>query len=330
MFRLSTIVLLILVSHLVILPGCDKKQADASASSAASTAKLENRVITSFYPVEYFAQRIAGGLVPVVSPLPEDEDAIFWQPSREQIQQYQQSRLIVINGASFEKWVETASLPLSRVCDTARPLAKDLVKFETTKHSHGSGGMHSHEGTDGHTWVDPNNAVIQSEQILLSMSAAWPEHEKAFRDNWNALRDDLMKLDARMRTIVPRFAGVRVVTNHPAYNYIAKRYAFTLKNFDVPPDEPLAPAELTKIKAYLEAGSGPAIMLMEDAPIEALATALVAAGVTPVPFPPAENLGAEDRKAGLDYLKIMNESLDQLERALPTAATAPSQPAPGT
>jgi zinc transport system substrate-binding protein len=288
---------------------------------------MEDRVMTTCYPVEYFAQRIAGGLVPVVNPLPEDQDAIFWQPSREQIQQYQCARLIVINGASFEKWVHTAALPLSRLCDTARPLASDLIPFESTNHSHGAGGTHAHEGTDGHTWLDPNNAVLQSEQILLSMSASWPEHERAFRDNWNALRDDLMQLDARFRTIFSRQTGVRVVANHPAYNYLAKRYAFTLKNFDVPPDQPLAPEELAKIKSFLAPATGPVIMLIEDAPTEELAAALKAASVTPVPFLPLENLAAEDRKAGLDYLKIMHASLDRLENSLP--ATPPSQPAPG-
>jgi zinc transport system substrate-binding protein len=65
---------------------------------------------------------------------------------------FQQANLIVVNGASFEKGLAKVTLAESRVVDTAKPLADELIVLtETVTHTHGPQGKHSHEGIDGHT-----------------------------------------------------------------------------------------------------------------------------------------------------------------------------------
>ena len=68
----------VLFSLIVILLAC-------GGSDPAQNGKREGPpvVYTTFYPTTYFAQRIGGDLVKVVCPLPEGEDAIFWQPDDE-------------------------------------------------------------------------------------------------------------------------------------------------------------------------------------------------------------------------------------------------------
>jgi ABC-type Zn uptake system ZnuABC Zn-binding protein ZnuA len=77
------------------LAGCGGE----GAASSAAAPSIDPAVRTSFYPATYFAERIAGGLVPVESPLPEGEDPIFWTPDAETIGLYQRAKLIVLNGA---------------------------------------------------------------------------------------------------------------------------------------------------------------------------------------------------------------------------------------
>lgn len=62
-------------------------------------------VFTTFYPTTYFAQRIAGEFAEVVCPLPEGADPIFGHPEADQVLTYQAADLVIVNGASFEKWV---------------------------------------------------------------------------------------------------------------------------------------------------------------------------------------------------------------------------------
>ncbi|MFZ4574660.1 MAG: metal ABC transporter solute-binding protein, Zn/Mn family [Phycisphaerales bacterium] len=291
----------------VALIGCD-----GSNSGSAPAAKVD-AVMTTFYPTEYFASRISGGAVKVECPLPDDADPAYWQPPAEALTRYQNATLVVLNGANFENWVRTASLPFSRTCDTAKVFEGEFIKFEGVKHSHGAQGEHSHEGIDGHTWLDPVNAQRQAEQVLLAMTRAWPQHEKAMRDNFATLDTDLKRLDARLR-VVSAAGPVAVLASHPAYNYLGRRYGWTVTNVDFPPDEAPTTERLAALKSAL--GGAPGLMLFEEAPLPEIATALEAMQVKSVAFVPTESLSAADRTAGRDYLTSMNDNIDTLARAL--------------
>ena len=142
-----------------------------------------NTVYTTFYPTTDWTRQIVGSQLEVVCPLPEDADAIYWQPSPEIIAAYQGAALVVVNGAEFEKWVEKVSLPRGRTVDTARGFEKEFVTYESVTHSHGPEGEHTHEGIDGHTWVDPLLAARQAEAILAALVKHFPAHEETFRKN---------------------------------------------------------------------------------------------------------------------------------------------------
>ena len=99
---------IIILSFLLICLGCSPSKKDTD-----NPEPLESDIIvTSFYPTTYFAERISGGLVPVVCLLPEDEDPIYWKPSSDAIVQFQAASLVILNGAEFEKWPNFVSLPL--------------------------------------------------------------------------------------------------------------------------------------------------------------------------------------------------------------------------
>ena len=165
--------------------------------TAAGFADDRPTVYTTFYPTTYFAQRIGGDVAQVVCPCPADADPAYWMPKDEAIAAYQKADLIVINGASFEKWLPKVTLPESRIVDTARPLRDTLIKLEqAVTHSHGPEGEHVHHGIDGHTWVDPMNAKTQAREILKALVRKLPAQKVAFERNFAALAKDLDVLDA--------------------------------------------------------------------------------------------------------------------------------------
>ena len=287
----------------------------ACSDPVDETAKTgEMPVFTTFYPTTYFAERIAGGLVEVVCPVPEGADPIFWQPERDVLARYQRASLVIVNGAGFEKWIEQASLPTSRMVDTARSFERDFITFESaTTHSHGAGGEHTHEGLDGHTWLDPELAREQARAILDALKGRWPDHAEAFDAGYRALTLDLEALGTRLAAV--EFAGATVLCSHPAYNYIAQRYAWPITNFDLDPDGALGEEQLDEIRGAVPEGAQ-GLMLWESAPRAETVTALAALGVQCVEFSPCELLGAAERAAGKDYLSVMGENLDRLEGAL--------------
>ena len=83
---------------------------------------------------------------------------------------FQNAKLVILNGAEFEKWPTFVSLPLSKTIESVNLPPEELVKYEDSiSHRHGLSGEHSHEGIDGHTWLDPVMAKLQSKTILDAM-----------------------------------------------------------------------------------------------------------------------------------------------------------------
>jgi zinc transport system substrate-binding protein len=293
-----------------------KPPARPSATPAHAPAEpaptRRDQVLATTYPVAYLAERIAGGLVRVELPVPPEADPAQWTPGRSELRRFQSAELVVTNGAHFEKWLATASLPATRTIDTAQSFEREFIKFAPTTHSHGPGGAHSHEGIDGHTWLDPLNAKRQGAAILGAMIKRFPQHERAFITQAAALDRDLDALDKRLTSIGRRAAGATILANHPAYNYLAKRYAIKIINLDIDPGQEPSPADRKTITEAIPANAR-GIMLFESEPTPALADMLLNTLRTkPVVFSPGESR----EPGGPDYLAVMNANVDRLMSAL--------------
>jgi len=281
-----------------------------AAPASGGAPELEQAVYTTFHPTTWMAETIAGGLVAVVCPLPAGEDPIFWRPERETLARYARARLVVVNGAGLEKWVETASLPPSRVVVSAGAFEDEWLTYASaTTHSHGSSGAHTHTGLDGHTWLDPIHALAQSRAILDAMCAAFPEDADAFRASHAEVARELSELDAAFAELAPKLRDVNVIASHPAYDYLARRYAFDVTNLDLDPEAALD----EESKAALTAAVKPGVrnlLLWESPPGEA-ALAAVPDAVRSIVVTPAEN-----PEAGESFPALMRANAARLAEAL--------------
>ncbi|MAY75621.1 MAG: hypothetical protein CMJ31_13080 [Phycisphaerae bacterium] len=298
-------VLFALLASIAASTGC------RPSGSTSDTERGDGVIRTTFYPTQYFAERIAGGAVVVECPLPDGEDPATWRPSAEAVNAYQNASIAIVNGSNFEKWVITAPLPRSRVVDTGEAIERPIVIETGETHSHGAQGLHTHKGIDGHTWVDPTNALSQAEVIYDAMVEWWPEHEESFRAGFAELKKNLTALEAELGTIDA--SGVTLLAAHPAYNYLARRRGWEITNFDLDPDAPAANQQLMAVRVAVdEAASGQRlIMLWESAPIEATREALSSMGVESVVFAPVESKPAEG-----DYVTAMRANIERLKAAI--------------
>lgn len=326
---------------MLTLAGCNESSPDAPA------AALDDAVLATFYPTHYFAQRIAGDLVPVRSPLPEGEDPIFWQPDAEAMALYQNARLVITNGAEFEKWAAGAALPRARTIESLSEDDLDAtggpITMESTTHSHGPGGEHTHEGLDGHTWVSPDIAIVQARNIAEAMQAAWPDHAEAFDNNLATLIEDLEMLRTSLEDLTPNVQDYRLLASHPAYNYLARDLGWDVHNLDLDPEDEDTQAVVDAVHDALHHhedhahehghdeghdhdhahdegaadhehthGDKPVILLWEGQPTDAIRAALAdELGVTSILFSPAEGTPDEG-----DYMDLMRANLDRLREAV--------------
>jgi zinc transport system substrate-binding protein len=202
-----------------------------------------------------------------------------------------------------------------------------LLVITGTVHSHGAAGTHTHEGVDGHTWIDPLNAAEQADALLIAMCRAWPEHERSFAARIEPLRADLADLDLRVRRISPFVRSKLLVATHPAYGYLARRHEWTLHDVDMPPESAPSPSAIERLAALRMSASGmPAVILFEKPPCDAIDAWLrTQSGLTAVVFDPCET--EPDGRAGpSDYLQVMRDNIDRLAAAVGARADNSENP----
>ncbi len=266
-------------------------------------------VYTVNYPLQYFAQRIAGDHAEVVFPAPPGVDPAFWQPDAAAIGDFQRADLILLNGAGYAKWISRVSLPRRKVVDTSAGFRERYITTEGgMTHSHGREGDHSHAGTAFTTWLDFGQAVAQAKAVRDALSGKLPAQRETFDSNFRALEHDLLALDARLAAIFARDPAKPLFASHPVYQYLARRYGLNLKSLlwepDVvaPPDQWLALAEMHK-------GHPAAWMLWEADPDGANIRRLEETGLRSTVFDPCGN-----RPADGDFLSVMTKNADNMDR----------------
>lgn len=296
----------LLLVPLVLLTSCDQ--------SPVSRPAAPTPILTTFYPTTYFATRIASGKLAIDCPCPANVDPAEWTPTREALARYQAAPLILVNGASYEQWLSSASLIPSRIIDTSGSFRDSYLSYGTITHNHGPGGAHTHAGVDAHTWLDPINAQAQAASILAAFTAHAPSDTAVFSAAFASLERDLAALDTRFRELSPLAKNAVILASHPAYGYLARRYGWTITNVDVPPDEepPRAGWQAVLDAAQAAPADAPRLLLFESEPLSATRERLLRDwGFTAVVFSPCET-----PQGGADYLARMNANLDSLRDSL--------------
>jgi zinc transport system substrate-binding protein len=297
----------------IVLAGCKpSKEAPAEkAAEAPATAKSgKPQVLVANYPLQYFAQRIAGDAVEVRFLAPKDEDPAFWQPDEAAITAFQNADLILMNGATYSKWADKVTLPESKVVDTSAAFASNLIQVrDATTHSHGPGGEHSHNGTAFTTWIDFKQASMQAQAVSDALAKLVPAAKEAITKNTQSLKDELEALDGGMSVISRRLVQYPLVASHPVYHYLARRYGLDLKFVLWEPDTVLDAQALNDLSAVL-AGHRARWMIWESEPSKENVDKLAAMGLHSLVFDPCGNVPARG-----DFMTVMKANVEAMEKA---------------
>ncbi len=218
--------------------GCERSEQSAAMPSAKGAATAKPTVYVVNYPLQYFAERIAGDAAEIVFPAPTGEDPAYWQPDADTINAYQKADLILLNGASYARWVDHATLPASKVIDTSRAFQDEFIELEgAIKHAHGPEGKHAHTDLAFTTWLDPTLAVQHATAIRDALTRRLPDRAEELSRNFEALESDLESLDAQLAALTADHGDVPLLASHPVYQYFARRYGLNLKSLHWEPGE---------------------------------------------------------------------------------------------
>jgi len=294
----------------LFLPGCDSREKD---NELVEQAPVDTRlsIFAVNYPLAYFAERIGRDLVRVSFPVPVDADPASWQPSAKVIIEFQQADLILLNGAGYARWVESASLPNNRLVDTSRGFRDRLIRLEDVTHSHGPAGGHSHGSMASSTWLDPQLALEQARAIRDALVTYRPEKQAEIDSRFSLLERDLLALDEQLTTTFAAIDEQGILYSHPVYQYLARRFTPAARSLSWEPDVVPGDGDLRQLRDML-AEEAAYVLVWEREPYAVTVELLEQEGLRSVAFDLVAN-----RPASGDYLARMQWNLENLARAAP-------------
>jgi ABC-type Zn uptake system ZnuABC Zn-binding protein ZnuA len=165
-------------------------------------------------------RNVAGDRVTVDALLPAGADPHSYQPTPQDVARISESKLLLINGADYEHFLEA----LLENTDGERTVIEASAGISPRTDAALENGM------DPHLWLDPNHVVVYAENIRDALTHFDPEGEAIYRSNADGYTAELKDLDSWIVSQVDQIPTDRrlLVTNHEAFGYFAERYGFTV------------------------------------------------------------------------------------------------------
>jgi len=264
------------------------------------------RIFASNYPLAFFAEEITGN--PEWLILPDiDDDPSIWHPSIEDITAMQQCNVVLLNGATYERWLQKVSLSENRTVITSAPFRDQYLFIEEgPTHSHGPTGEHSDAGTAFTTWLDLWQATQQALMIKNALVIAGVGREENIEANFRKLQFELLLLDSTIMVITRGHSDVPLFASHPVYQYFSRRYRLNIKSVHWEPGSFPDEAIWQKLET-LHNTHRAAWMIWEDEPLPESVERLEKMGIQSVVYDPCGN-----RPDDGDFMTVMNSNVANL------------------
>ena len=91
-------------------------------------------------------------------------------------------------------------------------------------HGHQHGHHREHGDVDFHVWLDPENAVLMTYEIIEALSVADPDNAARYESNGYALIDRLDELIAEIDAELAQVRDKPFIVLHDAYRYFEQRF----------------------------------------------------------------------------------------------------------
>lgn len=294
-----------------VLSGCGALSDDGGAGNG-------RRIAAAFYPLQYVAERVAGGHFEVDNLTQAGQEPHDLGLKVKQTAELTEARLVIFEhgfqpavDAAVEENAEGEVLDVADAVDL-----QPFVEHEGEGHEDATDGDedgHEHGDLDPHFWQDPLLMADLGDEVAARLADLDSEHADDFAANADALRADMETLDREFADGLSDCERDTVVVNHDAFGYLA-RYGLHLEPISgfSPGAEP-TPADLGELQELIRRDRITTVFsetLVSPKTAETLADDL---GIEADVLDPIEGLTDETR--GEDYVSLMRSNLQRLSKA---------------
>jgi zinc/manganese transport system substrate-binding protein len=218
---LAIVVLPFVVLVVAALAGCD------GTSSGSGGGKLD--VVATTTQIGDWARQAGGNEVDVHQILRANTDPHEYEPRPADIQATAGADLVFTNGDGLDHWA-------ARLVDQAggNPEVVELGDGLPTQLPGESGPEAS--SVDPHWWHDPLNAVAAVRKLASALERADPTGRAGIASRARLYEAKLRSLDGQIHRCLTRIPASRrkLVTDHDAFGYFARRYGITVVGAVIP------------------------------------------------------------------------------------------------
>lgn len=288
---------LVIASIAIVSVACETGSNDDTGTS----------VVTTLYPLEYFAQRIGGDDVSVTNLLKPGVEAHDFDPTPADIRKLEAADVIIYNGSGFEPWIDRA---LSTISSSGGP--RLIVEASREWRQESDAGE-----IDPHVWLDPLKATELVKLIRDSLANANPDGAAIYATSATGLLTELLSLHQSFLNGLRECTQNTFVMSHAAFGHLAERYGLEqIPISGLSPEAAPGPADLARIVDTIQKLGIKYIMvepIVSAAYAETLAREINA---EMLPLHPLESLTSDESKSGENYFSIMETNLENLRLAL--------------
>lgn len=284
---------------ILLISSCGRQ----TGSSAGTNVPV---ILTSTTILADITRQVAGDRLNIDSLLPVGSDPHSYQPTPQDIAKVSESKLIIVNGAGYETFLD----PLLKNADGQRTLIEASAGISPRKNA---------QGIDPHMWLDPDLVIQYVGNIRDALIQVDPTGEAAYKSNADAYTAALKQLDAWIVEQVDQIPAEKrlLVTNHEAFGYFADRYGFKVIGTvieSLSSDASPSAQQLAALIDQIKASKAPAIFL--DASDNATLAQQIAAetGVKVITDLHLESL--TDGAPAATYIDMMKYNVTQIVNAL--------------
>lgn len=266
-----------------------------AACGGGSDGDARTRVVTSFYPLQYVAQRVAGDHADVVN---------LTQPGREphdlELDFRRTAALADADVVLYEKGFQ--------------PAVDEAVDQSSLEHVVDASRAAHLSGDDPHFWLDPTRLGQVARAFEKQLADADPRHAAAYARNLKSLQDDLAQLDRAFTTGLAECKIDTIVVSHDAFGYLGRRYHLDVVAINgLSPDAEPSPAHLRALQDLIRKDHITTVFSEQLASPKFADSLAGDLGITSAVLDPIEGLG--DATAHQDYLSLMRANLAALRKA---------------
>lgn len=266
------------------------------------------QVITSFYPLYFFASEIGKDKAEVINITPPGTEPHDFDPPARELARIENSDLLVLNG-EMETWGEKIRKNLEgkkvkTVVAGEGLFVKELAEENKTV-------------KDPHIWLNPKLAQKEVGKITAGYISVDPANGAFYKENEKQLLDRLSQLDENYKLGLSNCMSKNIITSHTAFSYMAEAYGLQqIPVSGISPDEEPSAQKIAEVADFAKRENVKYIFFEKLVSPKLSETIANEIGAQTLVLDPIEGISDDDIRQGKNYLTVMQDNLKNLQIAL--------------